>query len=62
MAAAIDRARPAYDQLTGVTVTWRPDCHALPTETEHLDYCDGVSHPVVEGSGIAGSNRLETPL
>ncbi|WP_201304938.1 hypothetical protein [Streptomyces sp. GS7] len=62
LAAAIDRARPAYDQLTGVTATWRQDCHALPTETEHFGYRDGVSHPAVEGSGISGPNRLETPL
>ncbi|MER6609596.1 hypothetical protein ABT282_27680 [Streptomyces sp. NPDC000927] len=60
--AAIDRARPAYEQLTGVTAIWRQECYALPTETEHFGYRDGVSHPVVEGSGIAGSNRLETPL
>nr|WP_052863036.1 Dyp-type peroxidase [Streptomyces niger] len=60
--AAIDRARPAYDRLTGVTAIWRQDCYALPSETEHFGYRDGVSHPAVEGSGIAGSNRLEAPL
>ncbi|GAA3163120.1 MULTISPECIES: Dyp-type peroxidase [Streptomyces] len=60
--AAVDRARPAYDRLTGVTATWRQDCYALPTGTEHFGYLDGVSHPAVEGSGIPGSNRLEAPL
>ncbi|MEV7186772.1 Dyp-type peroxidase [Kitasatospora sp. NPDC093102] len=60
--AALDRARPAYDRLAGVTAVWRQDCYALPTETEHFGYRDGVSHPAVEGSGIAGSNRLEAPL
>ncbi|MET8244943.1 Dyp-type peroxidase [Streptomyces sp. NPDC005202] len=60
--AAIDRARPAYDRLPGVTAIWRQDCYALPTETEHFGYRDGVSHPAVEGSGIAGSNQLEVPL
>ncbi|MEU4227446.1 peroxidase [Nonomuraea sp. NPDC026600] len=60
--AAIDRARPAYDALPGVTAIWRQNCHALPTETEPFGYRDGISHPAVEGSGIAGSNRLEVPL
>ncbi|MEV6866825.1 Dyp-type peroxidase [Streptosporangium subroseum] len=60
--AAIDRARPAYHALPGITAIWRQDCHALPTETEPFGYRDGISHPAVEGSGIAGSNPLERPL
>ncbi|GAA3143382.1 Dyp-type peroxidase [Nonomuraea roseoviolacea] len=60
--AAVDRARPAYEALTGVTAIWRQNCHALPTETEPFGYRDGISHPAVEGSGTAGSNPLETPL
>ncbi|MFD1537401.1 Dyp-type peroxidase [Nonomuraea guangzhouensis] len=60
--AAIDRARPAYDALSGVTAIWRQNCHALPTETEPFGYRDGISHPAVEGSGIPGSNKLEVPL
>lgn len=60
--AAIDRARPAYERLSGVTAIWRQDCYALPTEKEHFGYLDGVSHPAVEGSGIPGSNALEVPL
>ncbi|WP_225100910.1 Dyp-type peroxidase [Streptomyces sp. CoH27] len=60
--AAVDRSRPAYDRLPGVTAIWRQDCFALPTEKEHFGYLDGVSHPAVEGSGIAGSNQLEIPL
>jgi Dyp-type peroxidase family len=59
---AIDRARPAYDRLPGVTAIWRQDCYALPTEKEHFGYLDGVSHPAVEGSGVPGSNALEAPL
>ncbi|MEU7899853.1 peroxidase [Nonomuraea sp. NPDC049152] len=59
---AIDRARPAYQALPGVTAIWRQNCHALPTETEPFGYRDGISHPAVEGSGIAGSNKLEAPL
>ncbi|GGT26973.1 Dyp-type peroxidase [Nonomuraea spiralis] len=60
--AAVDRARPAYEALPGVTAVWRQNCHALPTETEPFGYRDGISHPAVEGSGTAGSNPLETPL
>jgi Dyp-type peroxidase family len=60
--AALDRARPAYDRLAGVTAVWRQGCYALPTETEHFGYRDGVSHPAVEGSGTPGSNQLEVPL
>ncbi|MGW2898297.1 Dyp-type peroxidase [Streptomyces sp. NPDC001212] len=60
--AAIDRARLTYEHLTGVTAIWRQDCYALPTETEHFGYRDGVSNPAIEGSGIAGSNQLERPL
>lgn len=60
--AAIDRARPAYEHLPGITAIWRQDCYALPTETEHFGYRDGVSNPAIEGSGIAGSNQLERPL
>ncbi|MFJ2397985.1 Dyp-type peroxidase [Streptomyces sp. NPDC087843] len=60
--AAVDGARPAYGRLSGVTAIWRQDCYALPTETEHFGYRDGVSHPAVEGSGVPGSNQLEVPL
>ncbi|MDI1462866.1 Dyp-type peroxidase [Catellatospora sp. KI3] len=60
--AALDRARPAYEQLTGITAIWRQDCYAPPTETEHFGYRDGISHPAVDGSGVAGSNPLEKPL
>ncbi|MEU6268016.1 Dyp-type peroxidase [Saccharopolyspora shandongensis] len=60
--AAIDRARPAYHRMPGITAIWRQNCHALSTETEHFGYRDGVSHPAVEGSGISGSNQLEKPL
>ncbi|MGI5243002.1 Dyp-type peroxidase [Dactylosporangium sp. CA-139066] len=60
--AAIDRARPAYATLPGVTAIWRQECHALTSETEPFGYRDGVSHPAVKGSGIPGSNPLEPPL
>ncbi|MFF4776501.1 Dyp-type peroxidase [Microtetraspora fusca] len=60
--AAVDHARPAFRHLPGVVPIWRQDCYALPTETEPFGYRDGISHPAVEGSGIAGSNPLEAPL
>ncbi|MEV4138920.1 hypothetical protein AB0J72_42995 [Dactylosporangium sp. NPDC049742] len=60
--AAIDRARPAYERLPGVTAIWRQDCHAPPAGTEPFGVRDGISHPAVEGSGIPGSNPFETPL
>ncbi|GAA2332475.1 hypothetical protein [Dactylosporangium salmoneum] len=60
--AAIERARPAYAALPGVTAIWRQDCHATADETEPFGYRDGISHPAVEGSGIPGSNPLEAPL
>jgi Dyp-type peroxidase family len=49
-------------QLAGVEVIWRQECYALPTETEHFGFRDGISHPAVEGSGIPGTNTAETPI
>ncbi|HEX3458496.1 MAG TPA: Dyp-type peroxidase [Candidatus Baltobacteraceae bacterium] len=60
--AALARARTAYDQFAGVTAIWRQDCHVLPGEREPFGFRDGISHPAIEGSGIAGSNPHEVPL
>jgi Dyp-type peroxidase family len=60
--AALDRARPALEEMPGVMPIWRQDCHALPDEKEPFGFRDGISHPGVEGSGIPGSNPLEEPL
>ncbi|HEY7307150.1 MAG TPA: Dyp-type peroxidase [Bryobacteraceae bacterium] len=60
--AALDRAREAYHQLSGITAIWRQDCHAAPDEKEQFGYKDGISHPAIEGSGIPGSNPQERPL
>jgi Dyp-type peroxidase family len=60
--AALDRAREAYQDAPGITAIWRQDCHALSTETEPFGYRDGISHPAIEGSEIAGSNSRERPL
>ncbi len=60
--AALDRARKAYEATPGITAIWRQDCHALPTEREPFGFRDGISHPAIEGSGIAGTNHKEQPL
>ena len=60
--AAVGRARQAFADLPGVTPIWRQDCHALADEKEPFGFRDGISHPAIEGSGIPGSNPLETPL
>ena len=56
------RARKAYREMTGIEAIWRQNCHALPTETEPFGFRDGISHPAIEGSGIAGSNPQEQPF
>jgi Dyp-type peroxidase family len=60
--SALERARSAYRELTGVTAIWRQDCHVLADEKEPFGFRDGISHPAIEGSGIPGSNPLERPL
>lgn len=60
--AAVARGRAAIADLPGVAAIWRQDCRAPPDEKEPFGYKDGISHPAVEGSGIAGSNPLEPPL
>lgn len=59
---AVDRARAAFADLSGVVPIWRQDCYAPPDEKEPFGFKDGISHPAVEGSGIPGSNPLEAPL
>jgi len=60
--AALDRAREAYSEMTGIEAIWRQNCHALPSETEPFGFKDGISHPAIEGSGIPGTNSKEQPL
>jgi Dyp-type peroxidase family len=60
--SALDRARKAYQELSGITAIWRQDCHVAPDETEPFGFRDGISHPAIEGSGIPGSNPQEMPL
>jgi Dyp-type peroxidase family len=59
---ALDRARKAYQEMTGIEAIWRQDCHALPNEKEPFGFRDGISHPAIEGSGIPGTNPREQPL
>src|SRR5215216_1666418 len=60
--AALDRARETYRNMPGIKAIWRQNCQALATETEPFGFRDGISHPAIEGSGIAGSNPQEEPL
>jgi Dyp-type peroxidase family len=60
--AAVVRGRQAIADLAGVTAIWRQDCRAQADEREPFGYRDGISHPAIEGSGIAASNPLEPPL
>jgi Dyp-type peroxidase family len=57
--AEIERADRDLD---GVTEIWRQECYSLPTEREAFGFKDGISHPAIEGSGIAGSNPKEQPF
>jgi len=59
---ALERAREAYRKMSGIEAIWRQNCYALPTETEPFGFRDGISHPAIEGSGIAGTNPQERPL
>jgi Dyp-type peroxidase family len=59
---ALDRAREAYRQMTGIEAIWRQNCQALPGDTEPFGFKDGISHPSIEGSGIPGTNPNENPL
>ena len=56
------RAWKAYESMSGISVIWRLDCYALPTEAEHFGFRDGMGQPAIEGSGIPGSNPREAPL
>jgi len=60
--AELERVRTTYRGLSGITVIWGQDCHALPNEKEAFGFKDGISHPAIEGSGIPGSNPNERPL
>jgi Dyp-type peroxidase family len=59
---ALERARATYVHLSGVSALWRQDCHARADGKEAFGFRDGISHPAVEGSGIAGTNPDEPPL
>ncbi len=60
--SAFERARRALQDFPGIKAIWRQNCHALSTEREPFGFRDGISHPAIEGSGIAGSNPREEPL
>jgi Dyp-type peroxidase family len=60
--AAVARGRRAIADLPGLVPVWRQDCRAPPDHKEPFGFRDGISHPAVEGSGIAGDNPYDPPL
>ena len=62
LAPALERARQSYKELPGISAIWRQDVHVMPGEREPFGFHDGISHPAIEGSGIAGTNPNEQPI
>lgn len=60
--AVLEKARRAYQELSGVEVIWRQDCYQLPTGRTSFGFKDGIGQPPVEGSGIPSSNPKERPI
>jgi Dyp-type peroxidase family len=60
--AKVEHVRKLLRETPGVAVVYRQDSLVLPTEREHFGFRDGITHPAVEGSPIAGSNPQERPL
>ena len=58
----LERARKAYQTVSGITVVRRHHCHALPDNKGAFGFKDGIGQPEVEGSGIPGSNLHEQPI
>jgi Dyp-type peroxidase family len=62
LAAVVERARRAHQELPGVEVIWHQDCYQLPTGRTSFGFKDGIGQPAVEGSGIPRSNPRERPI
>jgi Dyp-type peroxidase family len=62
LAAVVERAQRAHQELPGVEVIWRQECYQLPTGRTSFGFKDGIGQPAVEGSGIPGSNPRERPI
>ena len=62
LAAVVERARRAHEELPGVEVIWRQDCYQLPTGRTSFGFKDGIGQPAIEGSGTPPSNPREQPL
>ena len=59
---AVEQARRAQQELSGVELVWRQDCYQLPTGRTSFGFKDGIGQPAVEGSGRPSSNPRERPL
>ncbi|MFB7913776.1 Dyp-type peroxidase [Streptomyces sp. NPDC056061] len=58
----LERARAAYEDMSGVQVIWQQVVHQLPTGRTTFGFRDGISHPNIEGVGLPGSNPQEVPI
>ena len=59
---AVEQARRAQQELSGVELIWRQDCYQLPTGRTSFGFKDGIGQPSVEGSGRPSTNPRERPL
>ena len=62
LGASLDSARRTCQELRGVEVIWRQDCYQLPTGRTSFGFKDGIGQPAIEGSGIPGTNPMESPI
>ena len=61
LAAAMARTRGAPDCPGDHARSGARTATALPTETEHFGFRDGISQPAIEGSGMPGTNPTRRP-
>ena len=54
--------RDSLDELPGVAIIWQQDVHVGPDEKEPFGFRDSIGQPVIEGTGIPGTNPHEVAL
>ena len=62
LAVVLEQARAASRDLAGVSVIFTQDFYQLPSEREHFGFKDGISQPVIEGSGNPGHPGHGPPI
>jgi len=60
--AVLAHARDALRDVPGVAPIWQQNTYMLPNERTSFGFKDGISHPDIEGSGIAPANPHEAPF